>query len=452
MISDKAKHQQPRMQLVMLEDLVPQDHLLRKIAQHIDFSFLRELVKPYYTEDHGRPGVDPETLFKMIFVGYLYGVRSERQLEKEVQVNVAYRWFIGLDLMDTVPHHSTISYNRCVRLKGSDVFQQIFDTIVGQAMQAGLISGRALATDSTHIKANANKRRFVEQEVTVSPLEYVALLNQAVTEDRQEHGKKPLKDAEPSVEVKKVKQSLTDPDCGYMHRDGKPEGFYYLDHRSVCLKHNLITDVHITPGNQHDSRPYLERLARQSTRFGFQVEAVVLDAGYLTAPICHSLQEQAIFTVIGHRRFRSKKEILPKRKFQYIPEKEAYLCPNLQMLPYRTTQREGYRIYASDPAICSACPLLKQCTQSKNKRKIMSRHVWESSKEWVRTNRLSRDGKRLYKRRKETIERSFADAKQLHGYRYARLRGLHKVFEQALMTAACQNMKKMALILHRRVG
>jgi len=91
-----------------------------------------------------------------------------------------------------------------------------------------------------------------------------------------------------------VKQSLTDPDCGYMHRDGKPEGFYYLDHRSVCLKHNLITDVHITPGNQHDSRPYLERLARQSTRFGFQVEAVVLDAGYLTAPICHSLQEQAI--------------------------------------------------------------------------------------------------------------------------------------------------------------
>ena len=251
-------------------------------------------------------------------------------------------------------------------------------------------------------------------------------------------------------EEKEIKVSKTDPDSGYMIRDGKPEGFFYLDHRTVDMKYNLITDVHVTPGNVHDSVPYLSRLDRQQKRFGFQVEAIALDSGYLTTPICRDLQSRKIFAVIAHRRFHSKQGLFPKWKFTFDAERELYVCPAGQELKYRTTDRKGYQQYASDPEQCKNCPFLNKCTQSKNHRKVVTRHVWEDSKEWVRNNRLSKSGKQLYRKRKETIERSFADAKELHGFRYCRLRGLPNVREQALMTAAVQNMKKMAILLDRR--
>jgi hypothetical protein len=250
-------------------------------------------------------------------------------------------------------------------------------------------------------------------------------------------------------EEKEIKVSTTDPDSGYMVRDGKPEGFFYLDHRTVDTKYNLITDVHVTPGNVHDSVPYLSRLDRQQERFGFVVEAVALDSGYLTTPICRGLQSRNIFAVIAHRRFHSKQGLFPKWKFTFDPERNLYVCPASHELKYRTTDRKGYRQYASNPEYCKSCPLLGQCTQSRNHRKVVTRHVWEDSKDWVRNNRLSKSGKQLYRKRKETIERSFADAKELHGFRYCRLRGLRNVREQALMTATVQNMKKMAIHLDR---
>lgn len=251
-------------------------------------------------------------------------------------------------------------------------------------------------------------------------------------------------------EDKEVKVSTTDPDSGYMVRDGKPEGFFYLDHRTVDAKYNLITDVFVTPGNVHDSVPYLDRLDRQAKRFGFHVEAVALDSGYLTAPICKGLEVRHIFGVIAHRRFHPTQGLFHKHEFTYDTEHDCYLCPQGQKLPYRTTNREGYRHYISDPQHCASCPMLDKCTRSQNHRKVVTRHIWEDSKERVRQNRLSKAGKKLYRKRKETIERSFADAKQLHGFRYCRLRGLRNATEQALMTAAVQNMKKMALLLERR--
>lgn len=251
------------------------------------------------------------------------------------------------------------------------------------------------------------------------------------------------------TEEKEVKVSKTDPDSGYMIRDGKPEGFFYLDHRTVDTKYNVITDVHVTAGNVHDSVPYLSRLDRQRERFGFDVEAVALDSGYLTTPICHGLRQRKIFAVIAHRRFHPKLGLFPKWKFEYDAERDRYTCPAKQELSYRTTDRKGYRQYASDPVQCHSCPLRSQCTQAKGHRKVVTRHVWEASKEWVRSNRLTPSGRELYRKRKETIERSFADAKELHGFRYCRLRGLANVREQALMTAAVQNMKKMAIHLDR---
>jgi len=176
-------------EFVCIEELVPQDHLLRKIQKHIDFSFILDKVKHFYCENNGRPSVDPVMLFKMMFIGYLYGIRSERQLEREVQMNIAYRWFLGLGLTDRVPDHSTISLNR-QRLKESNVVQEIFDHIVFKAIEHRMVAGRVLITDSTHLKANANKRKAIKQEVIKSTKAYLDELDEAVHKDREAHGKK----------------------------------------------------------------------------------------------------------------------------------------------------------------------------------------------------------------------------------------------------------------------
>jgi transposase len=440
-------NKQTGLEFVCIEELVPKDHLLRKIDKVIDFDFIRDKVKDLYCADNGRPAVDPVVLFKMLFLGYLFGVRSERQLVRELQVNVAYRWFVGFGLTDKIPDASTFSQNRRRRFTESTIYQEIFDEIVLQAMRKRLINGRVLYTDSTHLKASANKNKFKKKQVIKKTRSYLADLEEAINTDRKAHGKKPLKSKQQGAETKEVKSSTSDPDSGYMVREGKPKGFFYLDHRTTCGKHNLITDTHVTAANVHDSIPYLDRLDHQKQRFNFPAEVVGLDAGYMTAPICKGLEERNIYGVIGYRRPNHIKGRLPKRAYVYEPELDGYRCPNGQLLGYRTTNREGYREYRSDPNLCRRCPLLGQCTSNAQQIKTVTRHVWEDAKETVDSHRLTQTGKSFYKRRKETIERSFADAKQLHGHRYMRMRGFLRAQEQCLLAAACQNMKKMAMLL-----
>jgi transposase len=435
------------MEFVCIEELVPKDHLLRKIDRVIDFDFIRDKVKDLYCADNGRPAIDPVVLFKMLFLGYLFGVRSERQLVREIQVNVAYRWFIGFSLTDKIPDASTFSQNRRRRFTESTIYQEIFDEIVLQAIRKRLLNGKVLYTDSTHLKASASKHKFKKKQVVRATREYMDDLEKAISKDRKDHGKKPLKPKEQTPESKEIKSSTTDPDSGYMVREGKPKGFFYLDHRTTCSQHNLITDTHVTPANVHDSIPYLERLDHQRQRFGFATNAVGLDAGYMTAPICKGLEERNIYGVIGYRRPTHIKGRLYKRDYVYDQQQDGYRCPNGQLLTYRTTNRQGYREYRSDPILCRTCPLLGQCTENAQQVKTVTRHIWEDYREKVDSHRKSKTGKAIYKRRKETVERSFADAKQLHGHRYIRMRGLLRAQEQCLLSAACQNMKKMALLL-----
>lgn len=441
----EQREKQSELEFISIEDLVPKDHLLRKIDKTIDFEFIHEKVRDLYCANNGRPAIDPVMLFKMLFIGYLFGVRSERQLVREIQVNMAYRWFLGLGLRDKVPDASTLSQNRRRRFSESTIYQDIFDEIVLQAMRRNMVGGRVLYTDSTHLKANANKNKFEEKEAKVSTRDYLDDLERDINEDRKEHGKSTLKSKPKKAKTKEVKISTTDPESGYMFRDGKPKGFFYLDHRTVDLKHSIVTDTHVTPANVHDSIPYLERLDRQRKRFGFKTEAVGLDAGYFTPGICKGLEDRDIYGVIGYRRPNHKKGYFYKRDYIYDNKKDCYYCPAGIEIRYSTTNREGYRIYKSDPRECEGCSYMSQCTQSKNKTKIITRHVWQNSKDRVDSHRLSKGGKSLYSHRKETVERSFADAKQLHGHRYARMRGIRKVLEQCLLAAACQNMKKIAL-------
>jgi transposase len=436
---------QAALEIVTLEELVPAAHLLRKVAQSIDFGFIRDRVAHLYCPDNGRPALDPEVLFKILLIGYLFGVRSERQLMREIAVNVAYRWFLDLRLTDGVPDASTLSQNRRRRFAESSVYQEIFDEIVVQAIGRGLVEGTVLYSDSTHLKANANKNKYDVAAVAKSRADYLDALDRAIEDDRAAHGREPLKEKPHAPPVKETKISRTDPESGYMVRDGKPKGFFYLDHRTVDGRLAIITDTYVTPASLHDSIPYLGRLDRQRERFGFNVAAVGLDAGYYTAGIARGLGERGIQGVIGYSRPTHREGFLRKRDFIYEREADAYRCPEGQLLAYRTTNREGYREYKSDPDRCRSCPLLASCTTSANTTKIVTRHVWQDAKERIDFNRLTPWGKRVYRRRKETVERSFADAKQLHGHRYARFRGLKRMAEQCLLAAAAQNIKKIAL-------
>ncbi|AIS30774.1 transposase DDE domain protein [Burkholderia mallei NCTC 10247] len=166
--------------------------------------------------------------------------------------------------------------------------------------------------------------------------------------------------------------------------------------------------------------------------------------------MCQGLEERGIAGVMGYRTPNHKPGMFYKRQFKYDAYRNEYVCPQGQALPYSTTNRLGYREYKSNAQICGRCPVRSQCTNSAIAVKVVTRHVWERAKERVDARRLTEWGQRIYARRKQTVERSFADAKQLHGHRYARMRGLRKVAEQCLLAAAAQNIKKIAMLLARK--
>lgn len=443
---------QSQVEMVNIEMLVPKNHLLRKIDVTFDFEIIREKCRHLYCENNGRPSIDPVVLFKALFIGYLYGIRSERQLVKEIEVNMAYRWFLGLGITEKVMNHSTFSQNRIRRFNGTGIFEELFNETVHQSINKGLVDGKVLYTDSTHIKANANKKKFTKEKVSRETRKYFENLDEAVNHDRIAHNKKPLKPKEdtPKVEMKEIKVNKTDPDSGYLMRKNKPEYFAYLDHRTVDGKHNFITDVYISPGNVSDNVYYLSILDKQISKFDFNTEVVVADAAYNTLGICNGLIRRGLTGLLGNRRLPGKKDIYRKRDFVFDSTENVIICPQGQKLKYNTTNRNGNRTYLSDPKQCRTCSMLHKCTKAKDCIKRIDIHIYQQDKDKIKANMKAEVGRALYNKRKERIERSFADAKELHGYRYAKFRGIQKVQDQSYMTAATQNIKKMSLMLTRK--
>lgn len=188
----KNKDKQTLFELVMLEELVKEDHLLRKIDKHIDFNFIYDEVKDLYCPDNGRPSIDPVILFKMTLLQYLYGIRSERRLVEEIHHNMAYRWFLGFGITDKIPDHSIFSVNRLRRFNDTQVYENIFNKIVEQAIKHDLVKGRIVYTDSTHIKANASLSKFENEDYIVEEKEDTELLER-INEKRESKGKNALK-------------------------------------------------------------------------------------------------------------------------------------------------------------------------------------------------------------------------------------------------------------------
>ncbi len=184
---------QSKMEVVVIDTLIQEDHILKKIDKYIDFNFIYKLVEDKYCLDNGRPSIDPVVLFKMIFIGYLFGIRSERRLVDEIHHNLAYRWFLGFGLTDKIPDSSTISQNRKRRFNGTDIYQKIFDNILGQAVSMNLVPGKVIYVDSTHIKANANIGKFTNEQVEIPMQNYINELEESIDESRKAHGQRPLK-------------------------------------------------------------------------------------------------------------------------------------------------------------------------------------------------------------------------------------------------------------------
>ena len=160
MMTQNADKKREQIQMFCMDDLVPQDHLLRLIDQAIDWSFIYDLVIDKYSADNGRPSMDPVMLIKIPFIQYLYGIRSMRQTVKEIEVNVAYRWFLGLEMMDKVPHFSTFGKNYTRRFKDTDLFEQIFSRILQECYKYRLIDPSEVFVDATHVKARANSKKM----------------------------------------------------------------------------------------------------------------------------------------------------------------------------------------------------------------------------------------------------------------------------------------------------
>lgn len=471
---------QQEIESVLIEELVPEDHLVRKIAAILDTDFIRRETARLYS-DRGRPAIDPVILFKMLLISYLFGIRSERRVVQEIEVNVAYRWFLGLKLLDPVPHPSTISQNRRRRFNKADVEWKLFVHVVKQAVESGFIDGKMLFTDSTHVKANASKHSILSKKAKDVPSEvlersverhFAAMereqelltddteddLATAIQADREAAGKKQFDLAPPEAEeseseanpqVTKLPVSVTDPEAGYMVREGKPEGFHYLEHRTVEGRHGFVVHLLLTSAKLTDPVAYLTCLKAVKELYGFAVKGVGLDAGYYTNAICHELNEQGIFAAVAARGTRPAKGMMPKWRYRYVWYWDAYLCPENHVLRYGTTNRDGYREYKSNPNVCQTCPSLGTCTKAKNHQKVIQRHVWQDDKDLVSLNNKTEFGQYLLQRRRETVERSFADGKELHSLRYARFRGRDKVERQSLLSATAQNLKKLALLLSR---
>ena len=421
----KTGNIQTKMEVVVIDDLIQEEHILKKIDKHIDFKFIYDLVEDKYCLDNGRPSVDPVVLFKMIFIGYLFGIRSERRLVDEIHHNLAYRWFLGFGLSDKIPESSTISQNRKRRFNGTDIYQKIFDNILEQAVLMKLVPGKIIYVDSTHIKANANISKFTNEQVEVTIQSYVDELEESINESRNEHGQKPLKKKEEIQEIKDRKVSKIDPDSGFMTRDRKPQGFFYLNHMCVDGENNIITGVHPTSAAINDAVPFLEIIQKQREKF--DVRYVGADAGYYTAPIARGLDKLDIQGSIARRLGPKPKGIMSKLNFNYIEDFDLYICPENHHLTYKTTTRQGYKEYTGCKEVCKNCPRKEKCLTSGNETRIIRRHVWQESLTNIDRFKETKLGKNIYKRRKETIERAFADLKELLGFRYARFRGIEKM-------------------------
>lgn len=396
----------------------------------------------------GAPSVDPVSMFKMLLVGYLYGIKSERRLVQEIQLNIAYRWFCGFELADKIPDHSTFSKTRIRKWNESQLFSKAFIEIVRQCIEAGLVDGKEMAADGSYLPAQVSRNSWIDLETTVeqSMFSYLDALDQELSE--QPGFKKP-----PTRTIKKkVTTSTTDPECGYIHH-GDKRGVGYLLEATIDCKHGIITGADVYPANEKESLIVLRHLERQHKSLKLCMQKIALDRGYDTGAVHRGLELLGITGFIPAIQFSNSPA---KFGFQYLPQQDCFLCPMRQSLTFHRVNcnkstGKYLRCYQVQGDACHNCSHREGCFDKAGVR----RRILASSCYPAFHRGHDRVGTPEYwdmmKKRKIWIEGSFSVMKREHNLSSIRKRGILAATEECLLSVMALNLKRMVNAIFLRL-
>ena len=435
-----------------LESLVPAEYPIRRLAAVLDLSWVRPATRACYSHT-GKPSIDPVVLAKMWILGFLYNIPSERQLLREIQVNLAYRWYINYDLDESLPDHSVLSKAR--RRFGERFFQQLFDHVLRDCREAGLIAGDVLFLDSTEVRADASRESFTALRYTgegyLEELERHAEEDSQTCDDEDEKGSGMGRRRPRSSKVSASKRSTTDPDATLSSRAGCKSQPAYKTHVAVDAAEGVVTAVSVSDASTDDTAmvPALIESHEGQLSLPKQVSA---DTLYGSQESLEYLQEgKSIETVIRQRSGGNKHGGYDKRKFRYDLKHDVYTCPAGQTLIRRRTQKGnetngpwGKAFYSCDASTCQACSCRAECLgrKSTSKARTITRFDTPYAHRAEAACATAR-GKQLLKRRQTCVEGVFARGKGQHRLSRARWRGLSNLKIQALVTMTVMNLKKL---------
>ncbi len=432
-----------------LEDRVPQDHLLRSVAEAVDFTFVRDLVRHTYSHT-GAPSVDPVVIFKMALLGFLYGITSERRLAGEIRLNLAYLWFIGYDLDETPPDHSILSKARA--RYGREAYRQFFNEIVRQCTDQGLVDGDRLYLDASLVKANASPGSLVNRPPEAqlpSVDDYVRRLwteNAGPGDDGDVGPGDPS--GPPSGCGKRVKAranerwvSRTDPEAAII--SDRRRGLFLAGKVHIAVDggpSRIITGVVVTSGDRPESHQVESLLGQHRWLTGAKPEELVADRGYGTTRVYDFLRSQRILPSIPRRAPWRHKAAMKHREFVYVPELDRYRCPGGKWLYRQGVTPRGEVRYRTHEYACGGCMLKARCSRAN--RCSMNRPASMDTREWVDTHLATERARRSLIKPRVWAETAFADLKGNHGLGRATLRG--PAFEvQALLAATAHTIKQL---------
>jgi len=429
-----------------LDEIVPDDHLVRAIADVLDLSWVRAELAPHYSQI-GRPSIDPVLMIRMLIIGYVFAIRSERALCREVQLNLAYRWFCGLGMEDKLPDHSAFSRARNERFRASDIFRQVFERVVGTCIAAGLVGGEGFAVDASLIQADANKHRSIpgaEWNKDIDPerarravKEYLTALDD------------PVYGAASEVMPKFV--SPSDPAAQWTGALRNAAFFAYANNYLIDVKFGIIMDVEasraIRQAEVGASRTMIERT---EACFGIKPEWLVADTAYGSASNLEWLvNEQGIaphVPVID----KSQRDdgTFSREDFIYDEERDVYTCPAGKTMTTtgHVSTDHALRYLASVPE-CRACPLKMKCCPNMPARRIV-RDVNEAARDIARALAKTEAFARSRRDRKK-VEMLFAHLKRILRLGRLRLRGPSGAQFEFTLAAIAQNLRRLAKLVAR---
>jgi transposase len=462
---------------VSLEDMVPANHFYRHLEAKLDLSFVRDWVSDLYAE-RGRPSIDPVIFFKLQLVMFFEGIRSERKLVETASLHLAQRWYLGYALDEPLPDHSSLT--RIRQRLGVEIFVRFFEQIVDLCQEAGLIWGRELFFDATKVQANADLDSLVPRfshEAKAHVAEVFA--DDLAAEDAhpptagadvppgivrlpadpctvgspsardspwrllEERRLDPNRSAVGSYRrTTDFRVSPTDPDASPMWDWGAIRLGYH-DHYVVDGgKQRIILAALVTPADVMENVPLRDLLWRVCFRRKLWPDQVAGDTTYGTVENIVALEDAGIRAYVPLPDFDHRTPFYGKGEFAYDAARDAYRCPQGQRLPRRKTKyTEEEVVYRADAATCNACPVKIQCTASDHGR-IVHRSFYEDYLDTVRGYHLTEAYQKAMRKRKVWVEPLFAEAKEWHGLRRLRLRGLENANIQGLLIGAGQNLKR----------